>query len=190
MSSPSKAVRIGVIADTHIPDRVKVLPDEILTAFRESKVDRIFHAGDVSSWQALEPLEEIAPVTVVQGNRDWFLQMHSPKIMKVTINGVRIALAHGHRSIPHYIVDKWAYLTKGYVFQRYYDHLSVDFPDADVIIFGHTHHQVARWIGTQLYFNPGAAYPCTYNHFVPEYGFLIIHPDGVIESECCRLNIG
>jgi putative phosphoesterase len=190
MSSPSKTVKIGVIADTHLPDRVTEIPKGILEAFRVAQVERILHAGDASSWRAVETLEEIAPVTVVQGNRDWFLQMHTPKFIKLTINGVRIVLAHGHRSIPNYLIDKWAYMTKGYIFTRYYDHLSVDYPEADVIIFGHTHHQTSLWVDGRLFFNPGAAYPCRYNKFIPEYGFLSILPDGTVETECCRLDLG
>ncbi len=49
-------------------------------------------------------------------------------------NGIEITLAHGHRTMFHYMVDKWAYITRGYLFKRYYDHLAVDFPTADVII--------------------------------------------------------
>ncbi len=190
MSSPFRIIKIGVIADTHIPDRVKALPEGILSAFRNAQVDRILHAGDASSWQAIESLEEIAPVTVVQGNRDWFFQMRTPRFVNMNINGVQIVLAHGHRSILNYLVDKWAYITKGYLFKRYYDHLAVDYPDADVIIFGHTHHQTALWVEDRLFFNPGAAYPCKYNKFVPEYGFLTINPDGTVQTECCRLDFG
>ena len=188
MSSQSKTVKIGVIADTHIPDLVDAIPKGILKAFRDAEVDNIFHAGDASSWRAVEALEQIAPVTVVQGNRDWFFQMRTPRFMALTINGVQIVLAHGHRSIPHYLVDKWAYMTNGYLFKRYYDHLSIDYPDADVIIFGHTHYQTALWVEDRLYFNPGAAYPCKHNKFIPEYGFLTVLPDGTVETECCRLD--
>lgn len=190
MSSPFKTVTIGVIADTHIPDRVKAIPEGILTAFQDARVDGILHAGDASSWRVIESLEKIAPVTVVQGNRDWFFQMRTPKFVKLNINGVRIVLAHGHRSIPNYLVDKWAYLTKGYLFKRYYDHLAVDFPEAEVIVFGHTHYQTALWVEDRLFFNPGAAYPCKHNKFIPEFGFLTIHSDGMVETECCRLDSG
>jgi putative phosphoesterase len=190
MSSPFRTVKLGVIADTHIPDRVKAIPKGILEAFRKAQVERILHAGDASSWRSVKSLEEIAPVTVVQGNRDWFFQMRTPKFVKMNINGVRIVLTHGHRSIPNYLVDKWAYMRKGYLFKRYYDHLSVDYPDADVIVFGHTHHQTTRWVDNRLYFNPGAAYPCKHNQFIPEYGFLTIYPDGTVLTACCRLDTG
>ena len=123
-------------------------------------MDGILHAGDVSSWQVIETLEKIAPVTVVQGNRDWFFGMKLPRSATLHANGIEITLAHGHRTMFHYMVDKWAYFTHGYLFKRYYDHLAVDFPTADVIIFGHTHHQTSLWVENRLFFNPGASYPC------------------------------
>ncbi|MCB2209497.1 metallophosphoesterase family protein [bacterium] len=68
--SSSQDIWIGVIADTHIPDRVRDFPTGLLQQFRNAEVDLIVHAGDVSSWRAIRTLEEIAPVTIVQGNRD------------------------------------------------------------------------------------------------------------------------
>ena len=182
-----QTIRFGVIADTHIPDRVKALPAGILAAFRNAKLDGILHAGDVSSWQVIETLEKIAPVTVVQGNRDWFFGMRLPMSATLEANGVRITLAHGHRTMLHYLVDKWSYFTRGYLFKRYYDHLAVDFPDSDVVIFGHTHHQTSLWVENRLFFNPGAAYPCPHNHFKPEFSLLSILPDGTIQTECHRV---
>jgi len=38
-------VRIGVISDTHIPDKVGRVPEAILDAFKN--VDLIMHAGDM-----------------------------------------------------------------------------------------------------------------------------------------------
>jgi hypothetical protein len=180
-------IKIGVIADTHIPDRAPDFPAGLLEALRAAEVDLILHAGDVSSWRAVKALEEIAPVTVVQGNRDWLYRMGTPKSASLNIHGRRIVLAHGHRTMLHYLTDKWAYMTRGYIFERYYDHLSADYPEADVVIFGHTHHQTARWVKGHLFFNPGAAYPCGHNDDTPEYGFLSISPDGTIKTACCRL---
>ena len=189
MLGESKTVRFAVLADTHIPDRRKVLPVGLLKHLRDSRVDRILHAGDASTWQVIETLMQIAPVTVVQGNRDWFFRMQTPRHVTFTINGVKITLAHGHRSMSHYIVDKWAYIRKGYLFKRYYEQLSSDYPQSDVIIFGHTHHQTAKWVKGQLLFNPGAAYLCKYNNFIPQYGLLSITAEGYIRTECRNLNI-
>jgi len=180
-------IKLGVIADTHVPDRVDALPEELLQKLRDARVNRILHAGDASSWKVIRDLEKIAPVTSVQGNRDWFSGRRTPRHETLMLNGISITLAHGHRSILHYLKDKWAYYRHGYHFERYYQHLNQDYPNTDVIIFGHTHHQTVKWMDGQLLFNPGAAYPCEYNHFNPEYGFLSITQEGIIQTECCRL---
>ncbi|MBW6475409.1 MAG: metallophosphoesterase family protein, partial [Anaerolineaceae bacterium] len=50
-------VRIGVLSDTHIPDRVGALHPDILPAFKEMGVELIIHAGDISSPVVLRQLE-------------------------------------------------------------------------------------------------------------------------------------
>jgi len=187
MPDKHNTVTIGVLADTHIPDRSKALPQNILSRLKELNIDRIFHAGDASCWKVIRALEVIAPVTIVQGNRDWFFGMDTPRHITLSINGIRITLTHGHRSMIHYLYDKWIYILRGYAFERYYQHLSQDFPDSDVIVFGHTHYQAVHWVDGKLYFNPGAAYPCKHNHFNPQFGVLRITPDGKICTESHNL---
>lgn len=182
-----KTMKFGVIADTHIPDRARKLPECLLEFLRNAQIDGILHAGDASNWEVIHVLEQIAPVTVVQGNRDWLFRMKTPRYTKLNINGLQLIVTHGHRSMFHYLVDKWAYIRKGYLFERYYRQLSHDFPTSDVIIFGHTHHQTARWVNGQLLFNPGAAYPCLYNRFIPQFGILSITSEGVLRTECYDL---
>jgi uncharacterized protein len=179
-----ETITFGVIADTHIPDRARRLPDRLLEILQAAHINAILHAGDASSWKVIHELETIAPVTIVQGNRDWLMGMQTPRHKTLVANNIRITLAHGHRSMLHYLVDKWSYIKHGYIFERYYQLLSQDHPNADVIVFGHTHHQTAKWIKGQLFFNPGAAYPCKYNNFNPQYGILSITPDGKIRTEC------
>lgn len=184
MQANSKPITFGVISDTHIPDRAKNLPKAILDGLAQAQVDYILHAGDAANWKAVRTLEEIAPVTVVQGNRDTLLGMHFPPDIQLTAHGVRITLCHGHRSMRHYLVDKWFTIREGYRFERYQQPLARDYPHADVIIFGHTHHQTVTWVHGQVFFNPGAAYPCKYNHYNPQFGILSITPGGVIRTAC------
>ena len=40
---------LGVLADTHIPDRVPELDPQIIQVFRRAGVAAILHAGDVSA---------------------------------------------------------------------------------------------------------------------------------------------
>jgi putative phosphoesterase len=183
MPAKPETITLGVVADTHVPDRIRKLPSGLLTAFKVAKVDMILHAGDACNWEVIRALAAVAPVKLVQGNRDWLLGMKTPRFEQFEINGVEIALAHGHRSIFHYAVDKWSSLLRGYDFQRYYRPLSKMFPDSRIIIFGHTHHQTAQWVKGQLFFNPGAAYPCKYNQFNPQYGIISITPDCKIRTE-------
>lgn len=183
MGYEEKIITFGVLADTHIPDRAKALPKEIMDTFSMRSVDRILHAGDASSWKVVHALEKIAPVTIVQGNRDFLFGLLVPKHQSLTINGIKLILTHGHRSVLHYLIDKLAYFREGYLFDRYYQQLHRDYPQADVIIFGHTHHQTARWVDGQLLFNPGVAYPCKYNDFKTQYGILSITSEGLIRTE-------
>lgn len=187
MSSDPESITFGILADTHIPDRARSIPPGILATFKQARVSQILHAGDASNWKAVHTLGSIAPVKVVQGNRDWIMGMRTPRDISLSINGIRITLTHGHRTMRHYLVDKWAYITQGYKFERYYAHLVKDYPGSDVIIFGHTHYQTVKWIDGKLFFNPGAAYPCKHNNFSPEFGIISITPDGTIRTECHRL---
>lgn len=186
MSSNRATLTFGVVADTHLPDRVKRLPDFILHTLEHAQVDRILHAGDACNWNAIRTLEQIAPVSVVLGNRDWFFGMPFPGSLTLTAHNVNITLTHGHRTMFNYLVDKGQYLYQGYRFRRYYRHLVRDFPNADVIIFGHTHRPIAQTIEGCYFFNPGAAYPCRYNQYRPEMGILSITEDGCIHTQHLR----
>ena len=61
-------MRIGLIADTHIPEAGPALPTQVYEALRG--VDLILHAGDMHILDVLDWLERIAPVLGVLGNGD------------------------------------------------------------------------------------------------------------------------
>jgi putative phosphoesterase len=68
-------ITLGVIADTHIPDRARSLDPQLLSIFDAAQVKAILHAGDVCVPRILDELGEIAPVHAVRGNRDlWALR--------------------------------------------------------------------------------------------------------------------
>ena len=82
-----RAIRIGVIADTH------GLFDS--TVGRHFKgVDHILHAGDIGDGSVIEQLEQIAPVTVVSGHVDNDEQSGFPSEAVIKLAGLRIALRH------------------------------------------------------------------------------------------------
>jgi putative phosphoesterase len=150
------AITLGLIADTHIPDRRSSLHPQILPAFKTAGVDAILHAGDICAPQVLEQLETVAPVYAVRGNRDWVLMRHLPAARLLEFGGVRVAMAHGHGRWRNYLLDRVNYIFNGFQLERYTPRLLGAFADAHVIVFGHTHRRLIQWSGGQLLINPGS----------------------------------
>ncbi len=160
---------VGLLSDTHIPYRLKRLPDVVLNAL--SGADLILHAGDVDDPSVLEPLQDIAPVHAVRGNIH--IQDFSdggvalPATIELDLAGHHIVLVHGHRPGPIGfflksldIIAYWLKLTdNGRFNQRTVRRLAGLYPTADIIIFGHTHKAHVEQIGHTLLVNPGAVCP-------------------------------
>ncbi len=133
-------MKIGVIADTHIPVFKKALPDAVASLF--AGVDLIIHAGDITEECVLQKLEKIAPVTAVQGNRDSeALKSRLPKKLILTLNGHRVGVVHGDGE-------------KGTTMQRMTGFFSETL--VECVIFGHSHIPCNQVIDGVLYFNPGS----------------------------------
>jgi hypothetical protein len=125
--------RIGLISDTH-----GHLRPEVFRAL--AGVDRVIHAGDVEDADHLTDLEAIAPVTAVSGNVDGHaVRAVVPEEAEVDVAGICLALIHGHQVHPDYRL------------------LLARFPDAKVIVHGHTHVPRCDRVGDVLIVNPGAA---------------------------------
>ena len=175
----SLSQKIVIIADTHVGDRTKALEPALLSAIRAEKPDQIFHAGDVCKRKVIDALEEIAPTLAVQGNRDWFLGYKLPKDCQLTINGLKVVLAHGHFSIWHWF---WNYVHLFYT-RKLNDHLFYQrklaklYPDADIIIYGHLHYPYDEIMDGKRFLNPGVGYPEWRNNFRPAYIVLTINED-------------
>ena len=131
--------RILVLADTHVGrGSTRRLPDTVYALLDE--VDAVWHAGDVLIPELLHELEGFAPVTAVLGNNDHELVGVLPERVEETIDGVRIAMVHDSGT------------TKGR--ER---RMARWFPDADLVIFGHSHAPVDRaGEGGQRLLNPGS----------------------------------
>ena len=50
-------MKIGVISDTHIPERFEHIPEVVLEAFEQ--VDMVMHAGDLVSLAVLDELKSV-----------------------------------------------------------------------------------------------------------------------------------
>lgn len=153
--------RIGVVADTHCPEFLDALPRGLFEHLRG--VDLILHAGDVGGSETLERLGTLAPVQAVRGDHDGRLG-GLPSRTLVEVEGRRIGIVHGNRSrLIEEPVTLLATLTLGrlWLSMGLGRWLRRQFPDADVIIYGHTHQARVEEVEGALVFNPGAVYQVT-----------------------------
>jgi uncharacterized protein len=132
-------VHIAVISDTHMPKRGRQLPEACVA--RLQTADLIIHAGDLVAVEVLNDLRRYAPVKAVHGNvDDAGVRAVLPPTAIVSAEGIRIAIVHD--SGP----------PRGRLAR-----LRSRFPDADAVIFGHSHMPLHERTedGFQI-FNPGS----------------------------------
>lgn len=130
---------IGLISDTHIPDRMKELPEKVFEAFKD--VEMILHAGDVTSQEVIEKLEEIGPVTAIQGNTDRIVGLDLPKTTVVEAEELKIGVIHGE-VYPRADTQQLHYLAKQL--------------DVDILVSGHSHQPKVEKVEDVLLINPGS----------------------------------
>ncbi|MEM7017602.1 MAG: metallophosphoesterase family protein [Pseudomonadota bacterium] len=162
-------MRIGLVADTHIPEARKELWPQVFDAFRD--VDMIFHGGDIHELYVLDQLNELAPLYSARGNGEDGsagrpIQPEDPRLRyawQLDLEGLNIGLTHYipvPERPPNLTVQKWL--------ERY-------FPDQkpDVIVYGDTHVEYVGVIDGILCVNPGSpTYPHNYNTQLGTIGFL------------------
>jgi uncharacterized protein len=127
---------IAVISDTHMPRGLRRLPVE-----RLREADLILHAGDFMTVSVLEELEAVGPpVAGVYGNMDdAALRRRLPERRIVVAEGVRIGMVHD------------AGPSRGRL-----ERMRRRFPDADAVVFGHSHVPLHEEAGDFQIFNPGS----------------------------------
>ncbi|MCI6994209.1 MAG: metallophosphoesterase [Methanobrevibacter sp.] len=130
---------IGLISDTHIPDRAKEIPQKVIDTFKD--VDLILHAGDLTSMEVIEELEKIAPVMAIQGNMDRVNGIDLPKARVIKAEDLRIGLVHGE-VYPRADTQQLLYLARQL--------------DADILVSGHSHQPKIEQIEGILLLNPGS----------------------------------
>jgi len=182
-----QTITIGVVGDTHVPDRVNRLHPELITALRECKVDTIFHTGDILNPRTLDELQAVAPVHAVSGNRDILSRRSLTRTRYFLINGVETVLTHGHINSLHYWQDKVENIIHGYNMERYSRRLLAMAPEADVYIFGHSHHAENQVIAGKLYFNPGSSSIAEKPDFRLSFGIMKFCPAGTVSGEIIAL---
>ncbi|WP_258347800.1 metallophosphoesterase family protein [Saccharopolyspora gregorii] len=115
-------MRLLLIADTHLPKRAKALPEQVWQEV--ARADVVFHAGDWVEPPLLDELESrSARLVGVFGNNDGAeLRRRLPEVARVELAGVRFAMVHETGAAQGR--------------ERRCDR---DFPDTDVLVFGHSH---------------------------------------------------
>ncbi|MDH5506329.1 MAG: YfcE family phosphodiesterase [Anaerolineae bacterium] len=172
---------LGVIADTHLPDRARNLHPAVLPTFEKANVAAILHAGDMSIPRALGELAAVAPVYAVRGNRDWLGFGDLPMTRVLTFEQVRIGMTHGHGGWGKYLVAKVKFLLRGPQPFRITKERALRLlpDDVDVVIFGHNHSVMNFIEDGKLIFNPGSACCQIPRHLPPSVGLLHIDGDKV-----------
>jgi putative phosphoesterase len=148
-------MKIGVISDTH--KKVK-MAEEALALLVENGAEFIIHAGDIVEVEVLEMLKECGlRYMAVYGNND-----------------AHLAHYHGKYNLvqePHYF--KLANTKFKLMHMPYYMA-----PDADIVIFGHTHIFESDFKNGTLFLNPGEA--CARNKQISECAMLEVTYDKFI----------
>ena len=132
-------MRIVVLSDTHAPRRWKSCPPAVAAQLRGA--DLILHAGDVCTAAVLDELAQYAPVTAVAGNNDGpdIEAWGAAETASLTPEGLRIAMIHDSGQATGRLAR-----------------MRARFPDADLVVFGHSHIPLDIAGETLRIFNPGS----------------------------------
>ena len=155
-----------ILADTHIPRRARTLP-EGLVAYLE-RADLVLHAGDLIGPSVLEELSAYnAPAHAVRGNVD-MPGLDLPEALQLDFGGARIAMVHdsGRKEGRRERVGK-------------------RFPEARVVVFGHSHIPFLEDENGLLLLNPGSP---TDKRRQPEHTFALLRSEeGDVRAEIIAL---
>ena len=132
-------MKLAIVSDTHVPRGNRVIPASCLE--RCAAADAILHAGDLTRIEVLEQLRALGPpVHAIHGNVDGPpVRAVLPERREEEFAGVTIAMVHD----PGPRTGRLERLRRA-------------FPEADAVVFGHTHMpEHAEHEGFQI-FNPGS----------------------------------
>jgi uncharacterized protein len=103
--------------------------------------DLILHAGDVCTAAVLDELAQYAPVTAVVGNNDGpdVAAWGATETASVSAGGLRIVMIHDSGPAAGRVAR-----------------MRARFPDADLVVFGHSHIPMDVAAGGFRIFNPGS----------------------------------
>ncbi|MEM7304443.1 MAG: metallophosphoesterase family protein [Pseudomonadota bacterium] len=142
--SQTNEIKIGVISDTH-----NYVNENIMDILKTC--DAILHAGDIGNADVINTLSQCSPhVFSVRGNNDieekWpeedLNELEKiPDNIELEFIDQKLAVTHGHQF---------------YKVEVRHDKLRNQFPDADIIIYGHSHIIACDQEQKPWVINPGA----------------------------------
>jgi putative phosphoesterase len=153
-------MKVGIVADTHLPRFGRQLPAALRDGFRDERVRLIVHLGDFTGPEIPALFEALAPLEAVAGNNDPPPVVARFRLRKiVTVAGVRLGLVHGDgrggttvsRSIAAFAGE-----------------------DVDVICFGHSHQPLCERRNSIWLINPGSP---TDKRAQPRYSYALLEID-------------
>lgn len=116
-----------------LSDTHGLLRPEIVEVLRTC--DAIIHGGDINKKSIMEQLKEMAPLYIVRGNNDKEWAEGMAEQLDFWLAGVHFFLIHSKKEIPQPV------------------------PEADVIVFGHSHKYFQEMKDGRLWLNPGSCGP-------------------------------
>jgi len=134
------AIRVAVLSDSHVGQRISAYPEEFLKELEN--YDLIIHAGDHTDITSLHELRSRGEVRAVRGNMDEIeVSSRLPDKLVLELGGLRVGITHGSGP-PAGLIDR----VRG-VFKK---------NPPDIIIFGHSHIPTDEVISGVRMLNPGA----------------------------------
>ncbi len=132
-------MRVIALADTHAPRRWRSCPPLVAEQLRQA--DLILHAGDVCTASVLDELAGYAPVCAVLGNNDGpdVAAWGAPASLELDLDGLPVAVVHDSGQATGRIAR-----------------LRRQFPDAALVVFGHSHIPLDQSGDGLRIFNPGS----------------------------------
>lgn len=151
---------IGILSDTHLGSPSQEFINNCQMAFAGCRT--IIHAGDLTDVSVLSVFSE-KTVHGVHGNMcNSRVRQYLPEKKTIRIHGHKIGITHGWG--PYYNIEERVYTL---------------FPEADCIVFGHSHMPLIQWFGKTLLINPGS-FRGTGSYGAPgTYALLHVEPDSI-----------
>jgi putative phosphoesterase len=159
-------IRAGVLSDTHLLQPSTSFIHKVKKCFDTCPI--IIHAGDITEMSILQAFDD-KKIYAVHGNMcSSTTRQQLPESTHFTLGSFTIGLTHG---------AQLGYDIESGLFDL--------FPEADCMIYGHTHRPVCHTIGTTLVLNPGS-FQSTGRYGAPGT-YAIIEADATLQAKIVTL---